>query len=251
MPHSIQVTGIEGMPEVRAGDDLAALISDAASRQQLPILGGDILVVTQKIVSKAEGCVVSLEGVQPSELASAWAREFGRDPRHIEVVLRESRRIVRMERGIIVSETRHGFRCANAGVDASNVPDRGAVSMLPRDPDASARRIRDGLATRLHVDVAVVMSDTFGRPWREGATNVAVGVAGLSPLRDYRGSKDAYGHPLNTTVIAVADEIAAAAELVMNKTTGVPVALVRGYRYERGDEGARALVRRPENDLFP
>lgn len=252
MPQSIQMIGIEGMPEVRAGDDLAALVVDTASRQRLAICDGDILVVTQKVVSKAEGRVVRLADVQPSPLALAWGLAYGRDPRHVEVVLRESKRIIRMERGIIVSETRHGFKCANAGVDASNLPDAETVSLLPEDPDASAERIRSGVRVRLGVEVAVVISDTFGRPWREGAVNVAVGVAGMDALRDYRGEVDSHGRPLRTTVIAVADELAAAAELAMNKVTRVPVALVRGYDYRRsGRGGTRALLRQPEQDLFP
>ena len=252
MPQTIQMFGIEGMPEVRAGDDLAALIVEAAKRQKLAIQDGDILVVTQKVVSKAEGRVVRLSAVEPSPLALRWAEAYGRDPRHVEVILRESRRIIRMERGIIVSETRHGFKCANAGVDASNLPEEGTVSLLPEDPDASAERIRSGVRARLGAEVAVVVSDTFGRPWREGATNVAVGVAGLNPLKDYRGGTDPYGRPLRTTVIAVADELAAAAELATNKVTRVPVALIRGYDYQQTEQaGARALIRPPEQDLFP
>lgn len=251
MPHSIHITGIEGMPEVRTGDDLAALIADAASRQGLAMQDADILVVTQKVVSKAEGRVVRLADIEPSTLALSLGKENGRDPRHIEVVLRESKRIVRMDRGIILSETRHGFKCANAGVDASNLPESGTVALLPEAPDESAARIRKGILGRLGVDVAVIISDTFGRPWREGATNVAIGVDGLNPLKDYRGGSDAYGHPLRTTVIAIADELAAAAELVTNKTTLVPVALIRGYSFERSGQGARSLVRPPENDLFP
>jgi coenzyme F420-0:L-glutamate ligase/coenzyme F420-1:gamma-L-glutamate ligase len=237
---------------VRAGDDLAALIVDATARQEFAIRDGDILVVTQKVVSKAEGRVVRLADVQPSPLALAWGQAYGRDPRHVEVILRESKRIIRMERGIIVSETRHGFKCANAGVDASNLPGEGTVSLLPDDPDASAERVRSGVRARLGVDVAVIVSDTFGRPWREGAVNVAVGVAGLSPLKDYRGGVESHGRPLRTTVVAVADELAAAAELAMNKVTRVPVALIRGYDYQRAAQAtARALIRPPEQDLFP
>ncbi|MFQ5860185.1 MAG: coenzyme F420-0:L-glutamate ligase [Dehalococcoidia bacterium] len=246
----LRIIGIGGMPEVRGGDDLAGQIVEAAGRQGVGIESGDILVVTQKVVSKAEGRIVHLGGVQPSARARQFAQEHRRDPRHIEVVLRESRRILRMERGIIISETHHGFVCANAGVDTSNLPLEETVALLPEDPDASAARIRQGIRERLGVTVGVIISDTFGRPWREGAGNVAIGVAGLNPLRDYRAQRDVYGHLLHTTVIAVADELASAAELVTSKVTGVPVALVKGYPYEAGEFTVRSLLREARHDLF-
>ncbi len=248
----VRLIGITGIPMVQPGDDIAALIFEAATRQQTPLADGDVLVVTQRVVSKAEGRVVPLADFEPSPFALAWAAQWQHDPRQVEAVLRESARIVRQARGVLITQTHHGFICANAGVDASNLLDEGTVSLLPEDPDASAERIRSGVRARLGVEVAVVVSDTFGRPWREGATNVAVGVAGLNPLKDYRGGADPYGRPLRTTVIAVADELAAAAELATNKVTRVPVALIRGYTYERaGQAGARALLRPPEQDLFP
>ena len=256
MTPEIRVIGITGMPEIEAGDDLASLIVDAVERQNVPIDQGDILVVTQKVVSKAEGRLVKLQDVQPSPVAVQLSEGHNRDPRHTEVILRESRRIVRMDRGNIISETLHGFTCANAGVDASNVPGEEVVALLPVDPDASAEGVRKGFNERLGKDIGVIISDTFGRPWREGAVNVAIGVAGMSPLQDYRGKEDAYGQLMRTTVIAVADEIAATAELVTGKVIGVPVALIKGFPYEPPPDGkdaprgARALIRPPERDMF-
>jgi coenzyme F420-0:L-glutamate ligase/coenzyme F420-1:gamma-L-glutamate ligase len=251
MPPEIRVIGIEGMPEVQKGDDLATQIMDAAQRQGTSIEAGDVVVVTQKIVSKAEGRVVNMDDIDPSPLALTISEGHRRDPRHTEVVLRESKRIVRMDRGVIISETHHGFNCANAGVDASNIPGANTLALLPVDPDASARRIRQAIRERLGVDVAVVISDTFGRPWRSAAVNVAIGVAGFNPLLSYVGQVDACGKMLHTTVIAVADELAAVAELVTGKVLGVPVTIIKGYRYEPM-EGAsnQALVRSSDKDLF-
>ena len=249
-PPELRVFGVTGIPEVHAGDDLVALIVDAADGQGTPLAEGDILVVTQKVVSKAEGAVVDLGDVEPSALACSFARQWDKDPRHVEVVLRESRRIVRMDRGIIIAETAHGFVCANAGVDASNVPGDDRVSLLPRDPDASARRIREAIRARTGVTVAVLVTDTFGRPWREGTTNVAIGVAGMRPLRDYRGQQDPHGYLLRVSVAAWADELAGATDLVQGKTAGVPVAVIRGLDYETGPDGSASLLRAPEKDLF-
>ena len=250
MASEVRVIGLPGLPEVRPGDDLTALILEAIRRAALPIDAGDVFVVTQKIVSKVEGRLVRLADVRPSPLAERWAAEHDKDPRLVEVVLGEAARIVRMERGLLIAETPHGFVCANAGVDASNVPE-GTVSLLPKDPDASARRLCAGLSRATGQPVAVVVSDTFGRPWREGLVNVAIGVAGLSPLLDHRGRADAHGHVLRTTVMAVADELAGAAELVMAKTAGIPVAVVKGARYDAGEGSARQLVRPAEKNLFP
>jgi len=211
---------------------------------------GDVLVVTHKIVSKAEGRLVNLRTVEPSALAKGYAASHGKDPRQIEVVLRESRRIVRMDRGIVISETHHGFVCANAGVDASNVPGDDTVCLLPIDPDASAAKLRDALARDPAVDVAVVISDSFGRAWRHGITDVAVGVAGMDPVADYRGLDDPHGFPMQASVLAVADELAAAAELVMGKTEGIPIAIVRGYPYSPAPGSARELLMPPERDMF-
>lgn len=245
----VRVLPIPGIPEVQRGDDLPAAISHHANGLLLP---GDVVVVTHKIVSKAEGRLVDLNTIQPSVLAKDFASRFDKDPRQVEVVLRESKRVVRMERGVIISETRHGFICANAGVDASNVPGQDVVCLLPLDPDASAARIRDKLAASLNSDLlAVVVSDSFGRPWRYGITNVAIGVAGMDPLADYRGETDPYGYPLTASVLAVADELAAAAELVMGKTSGVPVAVVRDYPYNPQPAGSgKDLLMPPERDLF-
>ena len=251
MPTEIRVIGLEGMPEVHEGDDLAAQIIDAAQRQGTSIDSGDVIVVTQKIVSKAEGRVVNLEDIEPSPLAVAISEGHRRDPRHTELVLRESKRIVRMDRGVIISETRHGFNCANAGVDASNIPGATTLALLPVDPDASARRIRQAIRQSLATDVAVIISDTFGRPWRAAAVNVAIGVAGLNPLVSYVGQEDAHGKMLHTTVIAVADELAATAELVTGKVLGVPVTVIKGYQYEPMEDASnQALIRPPDKDLF-
>ena len=251
MPPEIRAVGIEGLPEVRAGDDLAAQIIDAAAAQGTPIEDGDVVVVTQKIVSKAEGRVMTIDEVEASPLAVAITEGHRRDPRHTEMILRESRRVVRMDRGVIISETYHGYICANAGIDASNIPGDNAICLLPVDPDESARRIRDTIRERLGVDAAVLVSDTFGRPWRNGAINVSIGVAGFNPVISYVGEFDPHGNELHTTTIAVADELAATAELVTGKLLGVPVALIKGYPYERmEDADSRAIVRDPDKDLF-
>ncbi len=251
MPPELRVIGIEGMPEAQPGDDLAGQIIEAADGQGTPVASGDVLVVTQKIVSKAEGRVVSIDCVEPSALARAITEGYRRDPRHTELILRESRRIVRMDRGVIISETWHGFNCANAGIDASNIPGEGTVALLPVNPDASARGIRQAIRERTDAAVAVIISDTFGRPWRSAAVNVAIGVAGLNPLLSYVGQEDSHGNIMHTTVIAVADELAATAELVTGKLLGVPVAIIRGYQYEPMEEASsRALIRNPDKDLF-
>jgi len=245
----LHVAALGGIPEVIAGADLAVLIVDAVARARRIVDDGDVFVVAQKIVSKAEGAVVRLDDVVASARAVEWAAAHGKDPRVVEVVLRESTRIVRMERGILIGETRHGFVCANAGVDASNVA-RGLVTLLPREPDASAERIRSALAAAFARDVAVIISDTFGRPWREGVVNVALGVAGLRPLLDYRGCRDVFGRELSSTVLAIADELASAAELVMRKTARLPVAIVRGAAEWIGEGRGAELVRDASRDLF-
>ncbi len=239
--------GVEGFPEIRPGDDLNLMISGAVAKDLRPC---DVLVVTHKIVSKAEGRLVDLRTVEPSTLAKGYATRYGKDPRQIEVVLRESRRIVRMDRGIVISETHHGFVCANAGVDASNVPGDDNVCLLPVDPDASAARLRDALAEDPGVEVAVVISDSFGRAWRHGITDVAIGVVGMDPVADYRGQRDPHGYPMEASVLAVADELAAAAELVMGKTDGIPLAIVRGYSYSPAPGSGRELLMPPERDMF-
>jgi coenzyme F420-0:L-glutamate ligase / coenzyme F420-1:gamma-L-glutamate ligase len=249
MAAPITILGIEGIPEVQPGDDLGRLIADACGRQDVTLAEGDVLVVTQKAVSKSEGRFIDLDTVEPSHLAIELATPWEKDPRHVEVVLRETRRIVRMDRGVIICETRHGLVCANAGVDASNVPN-GRLVLLPVDPDASAKRIRDSLKSETGADIAVIVSDTFGRPWRAGYTEVAIGVAGMLPVLDYVGQLDTHGRELRATWICVADELASAAEMVTGKLNKVPAALIRGYSYPRGEGSAREIVRQAELDLF-
>jgi coenzyme F420-0:L-glutamate ligase/coenzyme F420-1:gamma-L-glutamate ligase len=231
------------LPEVRAGDDLAAVLSAGDYET------GDVLVVAHKVVSKAEGAIRRLAEVSPSERALQLAREHGKDPRHVQVVLDESASILRARRGVLICRTHHGFVCANAGVDASNAPDEGTVVTLPRDPDASARALRAALPTR----PAVVIADSFGRAWRRGQCDVAIGIAGLSALDDWRGRHDSAGHELRATVIAIADEAAAAADLVRDKGSREPAVIVRGLqRHVRDDDGpgAAALIRPLAEDLF-
>ena len=246
----VRILSVPGIPIIVPGDDLAGLIQQAAENASLAVQDGDIVVVTQKIVSKAEDCLVSLADVTPSPLAEQFARQWDKDARQVEVVLQESRRIVKMDRGVIIAETHHGFICANAGVDRSNMEGDDVVAVLPPDPDASARAIRDHLREQMGVEVAVIISDTFGRPWREGLVNVAIGLAGMQANVDYTGQYDAQGYELKVTALSVADELAAAAELVMNKLDNVPVAVIRGYDYPRGDGDLSQLIRDPERDLF-
>jgi coenzyme F420-0:L-glutamate ligase / coenzyme F420-1:gamma-L-glutamate ligase len=245
----IRIVGLKGIPEVRPGDDPGLLIAQALRDHGLTPCAGDVLVVAHKIVSKAEGRLVRLDEVIPSPEATSWAEAHGKDARLMEVVYREARRIVKAEKGVLIAETRHGFVCANAGVDVSNVPP-GFAALLPLNPDESAHRVRARMEEQFGVRPAVIISDTFGRPWREGLVNVAVGVCGLNPLEDYRGSADAFGRRLSATVIAAADEVAAAAELVMGKTRAIPVALIRGFHYHEGKQTARQMVRPVERDLF-
>jgi len=246
---ALTIIPLAGIPEVRPGDDVARMIVDAANAGS-GIEAGDVIVVTQKIVSKAEGRVLSLDTVTPSPEAEKLAAETEKDPRLVELILRESRGVVRQRGPVLITETQHGFICANAGIDASNVGPEGIVCLLPEDPDASARNIRDAIRTATGADVAVIISDTFGRPWREGHTNVAIGVAGMLPFVDYVGQTDSHGYELRVTTICAADELAAAAELVQNKLDAVPVAIVRGYPYVRGEGAAREIVRDREKDLF-
>ena len=246
----LRILGLPGIPIVTPGMDLAALIQQAATAASLPLQAGDILVVTQKVVSKAEGHLIILEDITPSPLAQSFAGQWGKDPRHVEVVLQQSRRIVKMDRGVLITETHHGFICANAGVDQSNIEGEEVVAVLPPDPDASARAIRQALRERLGFDVAVIISDTFGRPWRHGLVNIAIGLSGIEAIKDYTGQLDTQGYELRVTALAIADELAAAAELVMNKLDNVPVAVIRGYEYPRGEGSLAQLVRAAERDLF-
>ena len=251
---SIQILALDGIPEIRHGDDLGVFIGNAIQRTRgaQPLTTEDVLVVTQKIVSKAEGAVVDLTTVEPRPEAIEFAEQFDRDPRQIEVVLREARRVVRMTNGVLITETPHGFVCANGGVDASNVgPASGSVvTLLPVDPDRSAAAIRAAVRDRFGVDVPVVISDSFGRPWRWGIVDVAIGVSGLLPLDDLRGAPDADGRIMRSTVRNVADELASAAELSLGKTAGRPVALVRRAAFTRGEASIQDLIIPRENDLF-
>ncbi|MGH9728274.1 MAG: coenzyme F420-0:L-glutamate ligase [Candidatus Acidiferrales bacterium] len=245
----VQIVPLTGMPEIAPGDDLAAIITEAVAQQSLQIAPGSIFVVAQKVVSKSEGKIVRLDSVKPSKRAVRWASKHKRDARLIELALRNAKRIVRMKKGVIITETHSGFVCANAGVDTSNTP-KGTAVLLPEDPDRSARRLKMKLARRFGKPVAVIISDTFGRPWREGLVNVALGVAGIGALMDYRGRHDAGGRVLHATVIAVADELASAAELVMGKSNGIPVVLIQGLAAERSSGSGRDLIRPAKRDLF-
>ncbi len=254
MNTELRIIPVKGIGEITPGIDLGLVIYEAMQAQQLMLQQGDVLVVTQKIVSKAEGNIVNLEEVNASEFARAVALESKKDAPYIEVVLRESHRIVRMDHGVLIAETKHGFICANAGVDESNVNGAREITLLPADPDRSAQQLR----TRLQglsgegstFDIAVIISDTWGRPWRNGQVNMAIGLAGMEALVDYRGQLDPYGYELHASVIAVADELASAAELVMGKISRIPVALIRGYTYIPSMGNAQALLRDPITDMF-
>jgi coenzyme F420-0:L-glutamate ligase / coenzyme F420-1:gamma-L-glutamate ligase len=239
---ALTIAPVRGLPELREGDDLARLIADSAELQD-----GDVLVVAQKAISKVEGRVVRLDDVEPSPQALQIAGES--DARRIEVILSEANRVVRTRGSLVITETRHGFICASSGVDSSNAPEPGMLVLLPVDPDASAARLRAALRDLTGRDVGVVVSDSFGRPWRQGTTDVAVGAAGVEVLRDLRGERDPNGYELRSTVIALADEIAGAAELVLGKLDRVPVAILRGLE-ARGDGHARDLVMPPDRNLF-
>lgn len=246
----LAIFAVTGLPEVHPDDDLPSLITDALARSGDDLRDRDVVVVAQKIVSKSEGRVVRLADVVPGDRARQMAEESDKDPRLLELVLREARSIVRWERGVLIAETHHGFVCANAGVDRSNAGAPDAVVLLPTDPDASAERLRAELRERTGADVAVVVTDTFGRAWREGHANVAIGIAGMPALKRYAGQTDPDGYELHVTALALADEIAGAAELVMGKLDRCPVAVVRGLEVAGDAETAREYVRPRERDLF-
>lgn len=255
MSTQISILPITGIGEIPPGADLGLLIFQALQARHLTLQHSDILVVTQKIVSKAEGRLIKLAEVEPSAFARTAAQTSHKDAQYLEVVLRESCRVVRMDHGVLLTETPHGFICANAGIDESNVSHDGSmVTLLPIDADRSASELRARLQELSgegpSCEIALIISDTWGRPWRNGQVNMAIGSAGIEPLCDYRGQSDPYGYELQASVIAVADELAAAAELVMGKTARVPVALIRGYAYTPGSSGARALLRDPATDMF-
>jgi coenzyme F420-0:L-glutamate ligase/coenzyme F420-1:gamma-L-glutamate ligase len=247
----LTILPVKGIPDIKKGDDLGKVILGKVEDQGDEFQQGDIAVISQKIVSKAEGRVLPLSKIIPSDFAKTIANETGKDPRQVEVVLRESKKIIRMRAGHLITETSQGFICANAGVDQSNVgTKRDSVTLLPRDSDASADRIRKTIHHTTGKDVPVIITDTFGRAWRIGQVNFAIGVSGMKPIRDYRATKDMYRRTLQVTEIAVADELASAAELVMNKADRVPVAIVRGYKAPRGRGRVKDLIRPEEFDLF-
>ncbi|TMI20350.1 coenzyme F420-0:L-glutamate ligase [Candidatus Bathyarchaeota archaeon] len=247
----LAIIPVKGIPDIESGDNLGEIIVSRLKDQGEEFQDGDVTVVSQKVVSKAEGRVVNLSKVTPSPFASFIAKEAGKDPRQVEIILRETRKIIRMKAGHLITETRHGFICANAGVDASNVArGKDIVTLLPLDPDASADRIGKTIRKLTGKAVPVIVTDTFGRAWRMGQVNFAIGISGMKPIHDYRGSRDMYRHTLRVTEIAVADELASAGELVMNKSDKVPVALVRGYRFRRGKGTGKDLLRPEELDLF-
>jgi coenzyme F420-0:L-glutamate ligase/coenzyme F420-1:gamma-L-glutamate ligase len=253
MKTGVQIVPVGGLPEIATGDRLGELIATALAGAGEALAAGDVVAVAQKAVSKAEGRVRELGQVVAGDRAQELAKDLGKDPRLVELILGESRTVIRAEHGVLIVETRSGWVCANAGIDASNVPGTHRVTLLPEDPDASARRIRAELGVATQVRPAVVVTDSFGRPWRLGQTDVAIGCAGLAALDDWRGRKDAAGGELAATVIAVADEVAAAADLARGKDGGVPACLVRGLaRHVRSDDGpGAAVLRRPEGeDLF-
>jgi coenzyme F420-0:L-glutamate ligase/coenzyme F420-1:gamma-L-glutamate ligase len=246
----IRILPVAVRGEIHAGESLSARLLAALRSLKLRLQDGDILVVKHKIVSKAEGALVALDEIRPSKASRVWARRYGIDARVSELALRESRRIVRRKRGVLITETKHGFICANSGVDVSNVDGGEHAVLLPANPDRSAARLRRELKKQLGIEIAVIVSDSFGRPWREGLTEVAIGVSGMHPLVDYRGRSDPHGYPLHATVDAVADELACAAGLVCGKLAGTPACIIRGYAYVRGNGGARELIRPARNDLF-
>src|SRR6516165_1699332 len=240
---SITLSTIEGIPLVNKGDDLARLIAGGIEKTGLKLQAGDIVVVCQKVVSKAEGRVVDLKTIAPSEFANSLAKRWEKDPRAMELVLRQTNRIVRNDRGVIIVETGQGWVCANAGVDESNSLTDDSAILLPEDPDASAARIRAGLKNLCGLELAVLVTDTFGRPWRDGLTEFCLGIAGMNPILDLRGTTDLRGRELHHTVVAIADELAAAAGLLMEKAAAVPAVLVRGYAYQPFDGSAKVLIR--------
>lgn len=246
----IRVIPIRLAGEILPGDNLAQKISIALKQQKLKLQAGDIVVVKHKIVSKSEGRGVRLQTVNPSPAARAWSRKTGADARVIELALSESKRIVRKQKGVLITETRQGFICANSGVDVSNVDGGKSAVLLPKDPDRSAATLRSQLKQLTGADIAVIISDSFGRPWREGLTEVAIGVAGMKSIADYRGRHDAHGYPLHASYEAIADEVACAAGLVCGKLNRTPFSIVRGFRFRSSRGSARELIRPAKNDLF-
>jgi coenzyme F420-0:L-glutamate ligase / coenzyme F420-1:gamma-L-glutamate ligase len=236
--------------EIVPGDSVADKLLGALRRQRKKFQPGDILVVKHKIVSKSEGCLVDLARVTPSEESVAWARQYDLDARIIELALRESRNVIRRKNGVLITETKHGFLCANSGIDISNVDGGATALLLPADPDRSAANLRRELKKRAGFSVPVIITDSFGRPWREGLTEFAIGIAGMKPLRDDRGRRDSHGYKLKASVEAVADELASAAGVVCGKLNRAPACIIRGFRFEPGSGGVRELLRPADSDLF-
>lgn len=250
MRSAIQILPVHGIGEIHTGEALSQTILTAIDGSQITLQDDDVIVITQKIVSKAEGRIIDPATVEPSHMAHMCAAQGHKDANYYEVVLQESKRIIRMDRGVLICETHHGLICANAGVDESNVDGGGHITLLPVDPDASARQMRDAIAQQRGVKVAIIISDSFGRAWREGQVNVAIGVAGINPLTSYAGIDDPYGYRMQASVLAIGDEIAAAAELVMGKIDRVPVAVVRGVTFDASESSASTLIRPAAKDLF-
>jgi coenzyme F420-0:L-glutamate ligase/coenzyme F420-1:gamma-L-glutamate ligase len=249
--NSLQIMPVEHIGEVTANTNLAVTIADALKKQSVTLENKDILVITQKVVSKAEGRIIDLRKIEPSDFAKKIAKYYQKEPAHIEVILRETKRIVRMDHGVIITETHNGFICANAGVDESNVGNNKFVTLLPSDPDASAKKLYEDISRITKIKkIGIIISDTWGRPWREGQVNFAIGLYGIEPLKDYRLKKDTYGYEMKASIIAVADELASASELVTGKISKMPVSLIRGYAFEFTQSNAKPLLRDPEKDMF-
>jgi coenzyme F420-0:L-glutamate ligase/coenzyme F420-1:gamma-L-glutamate ligase len=249
MDGAVQVIPLKGIPRVKPGDRLAAHLLRSIEASGVALQPSDVVVVTQKVVSKAEGRLVSLESIRPGPRAVKLAAKLGKDPRTVQMILRESKRIIRQGHGVLIVETRHGFICANAGIDQSNV-EEGYLALLPVDPDVSARKLRKAIEKATGKSIAVVITDTFGRPWRNGHVDVAIGCSGITPLEDLVGTTDPYGHKLRVTQPALVDEVAAASELVMRKHSLTPACVVRGLQYRRGYRGVKSILRDPRLDLF-
>ena len=246
----LRVIPVRFAGDIKAGDSVVEKLSTSLNAQQLRLEEGDIVVVTHKIISKAEGAIVSLARISPSRKAERWAKRYSLDSRVVQLALSQGRRIVRMRHGVLITETQHGLVCANSGVDVSNVDGGISAVLLPRDPDGSAESLYRGIKNKLRISVPVIIADTFGRAWREGLTEVAIGVAGMKVFRDYRGKRDAHGYPLKVTLEAIADELACAAGLVCGKLSGTPAAVIRGFKFRPGRGRARQLIRPAKRDLF-
>ncbi|MBR74695.1 MAG: coenzyme F420-0:L-glutamate ligase [Dehalococcoidaceae bacterium] len=250
MQNEIRILGVPNFPIIEVGDDLPQIIIDKIEESEISLENDDVIVVTQRICSIAEGQIKNLNDFTPSEFAVEWAQKYQKDARLVEAVLQEAKNIIRQENGILITETQHGFICANSGIDNSNVQGNENICLLPKNPDLSCKKIKDNIKKILGKNVSVIMTDTFGRPWRMGQTNVAIGVAGINPLQNYIGEKDIFERTLQHTMICIADEIASAAELIMGKTNMTPVVIVKGYNYDKKNDSINNVIREKESDLF-